>query len=96
MLIKQKIGEVDFKKMHVTDNKKIGTKLLRVFIIEQADETITCLENSPFKTDTQLLKNLPPPPVSYGTLESFTVFTAYSLCPNPEPTDSNYNTHLNA
>jgi hypothetical protein len=70
----KKFSDVNLKKINVTDNEKYGTKLLCVCIIGQADEIFTCSENSAFRTDTELLNS--PTPVSYGTLESITVFTA--------------------
>jgi len=50
--------------MHVTDNEKFGTKLLGVFIIGQADEPNTCVEKSPFKTDSHSAARETLPPLS--------------------------------
>ena len=71
---KKKISDVNFNKMHVEVNEKFGTRLLRVCIIGQADEPITCFEKS-FQNWHSGVKE-PPTHVSYGTLESITVFTA--------------------
>lgn len=59
----KKIGDVNLKKMLVTDNEKFGTRLLRVCIIGQADEPNTCVEKSLFKTESHsAAREKPPPP----------------------------------
>jgi hypothetical protein len=68
--------------MHVTDNDKFGNKLLRAFIIGQAHEPNTCVETSPFKTESQsAAKELAPPRLLWIPRVNYCIYSIKSFVP---------------